>query len=241
VSDLYFRIYGDYREPGPVFYSRAECPWLDEVERHWTAIRAEFEAHVARHRLTESFVPDDVAIHGWRSVNFVTYLHWYRENCAHFPRTLALLRSIPHLTSAFINLLDPHSGLPPHNGDTNTTYRCHLGLIVPGDVDVCGLEVGGQRRGWREGEAFAFNEAYRHHVWNDTEGNRAVMVFDVLKPEYRDRKVAICGDVLGAIALTMLETRLPPLRRLPSPARRGLHRVLGLGARATLVVRDGAR
>jgi aspartyl/asparaginyl beta-hydroxylase (cupin superfamily) len=241
VSDLYFRIYGDYDAPGPVFFSRAECPWLDLVERHWTTIRAEFEAHVARHRLTASFVPDDVEIHGWKSVNFVTYRHWYRENCAHFPQTVALLRSIPHLTSAFINLLEPHSRLPPHNGDTNTTYRCHLGLVVPGDVDVCGLEVAGQRRGWREGQAFAFNEAYRHHVWNDTDRNRVVMVFDVLRPEYRDRTLQICGDVLGAMTLTMLETRLPPLRRLPAVARRGLHRALGLGARAALVLRDGAR
>ncbi len=241
MSDLYFRIYGDYREPAPVFYPRAECPWLGEIERHWTTIRDEFVAHRARHRLTESFVPDDVEIHGWRSVNFVTYLHWYRENCVHFPRTVALLRAIPHLTSAFINLLEPRAHLPPHNGDTNATYRCHLGLIIPGDVDQVGLEVGGERRGWGEGEAFAFNEAHRHRVWNDTDRDRAVLVFDVLRPEFRGRKVAICGDVLGAMTLTMLETKLPPLRRLPAPARRGLHRVLGLGARAALVVRDGAR
>lgn len=241
MSELYFRIYGDYREAAPVFYSRAECPWLADVERHWTTIRAEFEAHAAGHRLTESFVPDDVEIHGWRSVNFVTYRHWYRENCAHFPKTVALLRAIPHLTSAFINLLEPHSRLPPHNGDTNATYRCHLGLVVPGDVDACGLEVGGERHGWREGEAFAFNEAHRHRVWNDTDRNRVVMVFDVLRPEFRARSLAICGDVLGAMTLTMLETRLAPLRFLPTGARRGLHRVLGLGARAALMIRDGAR
>jgi aspartyl/asparaginyl beta-hydroxylase (cupin superfamily) len=235
AEPLYFRIYGDYRGPGPVFYSREECPWLAAIERHWQTIRAEFEDHYYHRRqtLTDSYVPDDVEIRGWRSVNFVTYRHWYRANCAAFPRTVAILRTIPHLTSAFVNLLEPHARLHPHNGDTNTTYRCHLGLIVPepqGDPRACGLEVGGERRGWREGEAFAFNEAFHHTVSNETDQDRVVLVFDVMKPAYRPRTLGICGAVLGAITVTALETRWPGLRRLPAAARRALHRLLGVAA-----------
>jgi aspartyl/asparaginyl beta-hydroxylase (cupin superfamily) len=244
AEPLYFRIYGDYRTGGPVFYSRAECPWLADVERHWMVIRREFDAFYARDRsrLTASYVPDDVPVRGWRSVNFVTYRHWYPRNCASFPETMALLRGIPFLTSAFVNLLEPGASLPAHNGDTNTTYRCHLGLVVPSeDVERCGLAVGGERTGWREGAAFAFNEAYGHWVWNRTDDDRVVFVFDVMKPAYRPRSIAICGDVLGAIALTGLETRVPPLRRVPDAIRRLLHRALGLAARIVLVVRDGAR
>jgi len=239
MEPLYFRIYGDYQGPGPVFYGRDECPWLAEIERHWRTIRAEFEDfHYHRGQgLTESYIPDDVEVRGWRSINFVTYLHWYGANCARFPKTVAILRDIPHLTSAFVNLLEPHAKLPPHNGDTNTTYRCHLGLIVPSEGPECGLLVGGERRGWREGEAFAFNEAYRHTVWNDTDRDRVVLVFDVMKPEYRPRKRRICGAVLGAITVTMLETRFPPLRRLPAVLRRTLHRALAVAATAVLVLR----
>jgi hypothetical protein len=244
AEPLYFRIYGDYRTPGPVFYPREECPWLADVERHWLTIRREFEWFYARDpsRLTASYVPDDVPVRGWRSINFVTYRHWYRTNCAQFPATVALLRGIPFLTSAFVNLLEPGASLPPHNGDTNTTYRCHLGVTVPSeDVERCGLAVGDARIGWREGRAFAFNEAYRHWVWNRTDHDRVVLVFDVMKPAYRRRSIAICGDVIGAIALTGLETRVPPLRRLPGAIRRLLHRALGLAARMVLIVRDGAR
>jgi beta-hydroxylase len=235
VEPLYFRIYGDYEGPGPVFHSREECPWLAEIESHWRTIRAEFEDYYyrRRQRLTDSYVPDDVEVRGWRSINFVTYRHWYRANCARFPKTVAILRAIPHLTSAFVNLLEPHAKLPAHNGDTNTTYRCHLGLIVPepqGDPDACGLLVGGERRGWREGEAFAFTEAFSHAVWNDTDHDRAVLVFDVMKPAYRPRQRRICGAVLGAITVTTLETRWPLVRRLPAAGRRGLHRLLGLAA-----------
>jgi len=239
-EDPYFRIYGDYPRDRPVFYPREACPWLATLEAHWTAVRREYEAY--RRDVPEvprSFIPDDVAPQRWRSVNFVTYGHRYRGTCARFPETVALLGSIPWLTTAFIALLEPHAELHPHNGDTDTTYRAHLGLVIPGDAAACGLEVAGERTGWREGAAFAFNEAHRHRVWNRTDRERVVLVVDVLRPEYRARMLPICGDVLGAITLMMLETAVPPLRRLPAPVRRSLHRGLGLAARAVLRARDG--
>ena len=244
VTAPYLRIYGDYAGTGPVFYPREECPWLDAMEREWRTVRAELEAYLdgGRRTLAASYVPDDVAIQGWRSINFVTYRHWYRPNCAPFPRTVALLRSIPYLTSAFINLLEPGATLPPHNGDTDATYRSHLGLIVPSEsVEACGLAVHDQQIGWREGGTFAFNEAFRHHVWNRTDRDRVIMVIDVMRPEYRSRGIAICGDVLAAMALTGFETAVPPLRRLHGVGRRMLHRTLGLAARAVLRLRDDAR
>lgn len=239
----YLRIFGDYAASDPIFATREECPWLDRAEAAWRDVRAEVEEY-RRHRgegVRASFVPDDVDIRGWDAINFVSYLHWYPHNCRAFPKTLALLRSIPDVTTAYVSILAPGAGLPVHNGDTNTTYRCHLGLVVPpGGVDLVGLEVGGERTGWSEGKAFAFNEAPRHFVWNRTDRERIVLVFDVLRPQYRAHKLRICGDVLGAITLTMLETKLPPLRRLPRSARRALHRTLALGASTVLLTRDRA-
>jgi hypothetical protein len=243
MRDLYFRVHGDYEAGGPVFYPREECPWLADVERESEIIRREFDDYHYRRGTTlkRAWVPDDVVIHGWRSINFVTCGRWYRENCAQFPETVKVMRSIPGLTSAFINLLEPHSALPEHNGDTNATYRCHLGLIVPGDVDRCGIEVARQRVGWREGQAFAFNEAFRHRVWNDTDRDRVILVFDVLKPQYRGRMRRICGGVLGAMVLIALETKVHPLRRLPVAARRILHRLLATAASTALVIQGAAR
>jgi len=239
----YLRPFGDYVSRAPIFARREECPWLERVEAAWQTVRGEVEDY-RRNRggdVRASFVPDDVDIRGWDAINFVTYQHWYRRNCRAFPQTIALLRSIPDLITAYVSILAPGAGLPVHNGDTNTTYRCHLGLVVPpGGVDRCGLDVGGERTGWREGEAFAFNEAPRHFVWNHTERERIVLVFDVLRPQYRAQKLRICGDVLGAMSLTMLETKLPPLRRLPDAGRRAVHRALATGALAVLVTRDRA-
>jgi aspartyl/asparaginyl beta-hydroxylase (cupin superfamily) len=243
VEPSYLRIFGDYVSSAPIFASREECPWLGRVEAAWQEIRAEVEDY-RRDRanaVRASFVPDDVEIRGWDAINFVTYRHWYRRNCPAFPKTLALLNSIPDLITAYVSILAPGAGLPPHNGDTNTTYRCHLGLVVPSsDVDRCGLDVGGERTSWREGEAFAFNEAHRHFVWNHTDRERIILVFDVLRPEYRQQKLRICGDVLAAMSLTTLETKLPLLQRLPDVGRRALHRILAAGALAVILTRDRA-
>lgn len=242
MPDLYFRIYGDYAGPDPIWMPREQCPWLGEVEHHWQTIRDEFLEVLARRpeAVTPSYVPDDVEIHGWRSVNLMTYGHWYRDNCRRFPRTVEILSRVPGLTSAFVNLLEPGSSLPAHNGDTNAIYRNHIGLVVPAGVDECGLEVGGERTGWAEGQGLTFIEAYRHHVWNRTKRNRVILVFDVIRPEFAARKVSICAAVLAAMALTGLETRIPFLGRLPQWARRVLHRCLAVGAWLVLVVRDGA-
>ena len=64
MEHVYFRIFGDYAARGPVFYTRAECPWLAEIERHWMTIREEFEAYYYRNRrsLTPSYVPDAVEV-----------------------------------------------------------------------------------------------------------------------------------------------------------------------------------
>ena len=78
-------------------------------------------------------------------------------------------------------------------------------------------------------------------MWNHTERDRVILVFDVLKPAYRPRALGLCGAVLGAIALTGLETNVPPLRKLPAAGRRALHRGLGIAAGAVLFVRDGVR
>ena len=156
MEPLYFRIYGDYQGPGPIFYPREECPWLADVERHWQTIRAEFEEHYYRRRqaLSDSYVPDDVEVRGWRSVNFVTYLHWYRANCERFPKTVEILRTIP--CSRFVTGVTWVDGelwhgtweadesdlrrLDPRTGEVLAT------LEMPPGSAVSGLESDGRER-----------------------------------------------------------------------------------------------
>ncbi len=234
----HFRIYGDYAGSEPSFYAPADFPWAEELQRNWSVIRQEFEDYFYRqgHALKPNFVPDPVPITGWLGVNFYTLLRRHDANCRQFPKTVAVLESIPNLASAFINLLEPHSSLPPHYGDTNVVYRVHLGLIIPGDESQCGMEVDGERTGWKEGEVFIFNDARRHFVWNDSDRQRVVLVCDVVKPHYGGATPRACAQAYGSIVITILQTRMPAMRRLPYWVVRVLHEAASLPFHAYLAL-----
>ncbi len=230
-------IYGPYRGREPRFYPPETCPWIATLEAGWKEIRWEVEAQLrGPDPFRPNFDPYGFHVTGWRSVNFQTYLRPRPRNMRRFPITMRVLASIPRVSSAFVNVLEPHSRIPPHAGDSNTVQRTHLGLIVPGDVDDCGIQVGGERRGWREGRAFAFCDAHEHSAWNATDALRVVLVVDVMKPEYWPQRRRICGEVRAAIALRWLETRFGLLSRLPRRGVGPVHRALGLVFRGPLAL-----
>jgi hypothetical protein len=224
----HFRFYGAYTGSEPAFYAPEDLPWTDVLRRNWTVFRQEFEECMAREpdALQPKMVPDPVSITGWVGVNFVTCLARREKNCRRFPKTVAVLESIPNLASAFINVLEPHASLPPHDGDTNTLYRAHLGLVVPGDVDECGIQVGDERSGWKEGEVLVFNDARRHFVWNRSDRPRVILVCDVVKPQYGGASPRSCSMVLGSIVIEFLQTRARWVSRLPRWLLRGLHELV---------------
>jgi aspartyl/asparaginyl beta-hydroxylase (cupin superfamily) len=224
MEPAHFRIYGDYAGQEPAFYDPDQFPWAESLRRNWQVIREEFDAYLAQGGvLRPNFAPDAVELTGWLGVNFFTSLCRYDANCRAFPRTVAILESIPNLASAFINLLEPHCGLPPHFGDTNVAYRVHLGLVVPGGVEECGIQVDTERRGWGEGQVLVFNDARKHSVWNRSERPRVILVCDVMKPQYGGATPRLCGRVLGSIVVMFAQARVRVLRRLPVPALRVLH------------------
>jgi aspartyl/asparaginyl beta-hydroxylase (cupin superfamily) len=237
MEPAHYRIYSDYAGQEPAFYDAEQFPWTESLRRNWHVIREEFDAYVAQGRaLKPNFAPDAVELTGWVGVNFFTYLRRYNANCRAFPRTVALLESIPNLASAFINLLEPHCGLPPHYGETNVAYRVHMGLVVPGGVEECGIQVDSERRGWGEGEVLVFNDARKHFVWNRSDRPRVILVCDVMKPQYGGATPGVCGRVLGSIVVMFAQARLPWLRRLPARVLRAFHAAASVPFQAYLLV-----
>jgi aspartyl/asparaginyl beta-hydroxylase (cupin superfamily) len=233
----HYTIDGDYAGSEPAFYDTKECPWTELLEAHWREILDEI-AGVATGGgapLKANFDPYGFDIEGWRTANLQTYLWRYAANRRRFPRTASIVERIPNLTSAFINVLDPGTTIPLHFGDSNAIQRCHLGLVVPARAEQCGIEVRGERRGWEEGRTLVFCDAHPHRAWNLSAGRRIILVVDVMRPEYVRRRYRICGNVLAAIALTLVATRLGLSRWVTSPAVRVLHR--SLGAAIGLVLR----
>ena len=239
---LYYRTDGPYGGSAPYFYDVEQLGWADRLRDNWRVVRGEYEAHLGRGAdpLRDVFNPAGPKVPGWKSVSLQTYLWRFHDACRSFPLTVGLLDAIPGLTSAFINVLEPHARIPPHHGDSNAVVRFHLGLDVPpGD---CAVRVGPETRRCANGTLLAFCDAHEHASWNATDGRRLVLVFDVMRPEYRDHLRWICANVVAATGVIWLEGRLRVVRRararhltasktvpFPRSLRTALRRALAVG------------
>ncbi|PZN94880.1 MAG: hydroxylase [Alphaproteobacteria bacterium] len=107
-------------------------------------------------------------------------------NAARCPTTMAALQGLPipvireHSPMALFSILAPGMHIPPHHGMLNTRLICHLPLLVPPD---CRLRVGNHTRDVREGEMLIFDDSIEHEAWNDSNAPRAILLFEIWRPE----------------------------------------------------------
>jgi beta-hydroxylase len=170
-----------------VFYEPADFPWTADLERKWRDAREELCGLLA----DESAVPGFEEIseeqarivrpRTWKAFMFYTFGCRVPANCARCPKTAALLESIPGMTLGMFSILTPHSRIAPHRGVYNGVLRYHLALVVPSSPAQCGLRIGGETRGWREGESLIFDDTHEHEAWNDSDENRVVLFVDFLR------------------------------------------------------------
>ena len=183
--------------PADEFFDKRLFPWLSEVERRTDAIRAEALALLeAPGEALRPYVRMDKGLppNKWdaldQSLDWGACFLWeYGEpNSAvldRCPETAAALASAPQnripgkAPSAFFSILEPGARIPPHTGVTNTRAIIHLPLVVP---KGCWFRVGGERREWVEGEAFAFDDTIEHEAENPTSERRILLIFDVWNP-----------------------------------------------------------
>src|SRR3546814_5287927 len=86
---------------------------------------------------------------------------------------------------------------PAHRGITKGLVRGHLGLKVPGDRANCTIRVGETSNMWAEGELLVFDDTYDHEVWNDTDEERVVLLFDIVRPMRFGGRVLNAGFLKG--------------------------------------------
>lgn len=218
-----------YKGREPRFYDVETLPGTKLLRDHYAAIKQEVEAFYAAHgaEMNANFTPYAYREEGWKTVNLYSYFLRYPKNCAKFPVIDSVVRQIPGMCLAQVAVLKPHTRIKAHFGDTNVLVRSHLGLVVPGDLPDLGIQVGRERRCWREGDVLAIQIAHRHYAWNATDRHRIVLVVDTIRPEYFDERYRIASDVLAVIAMKWCATKLPVLKRLPRFAVRAIHWPLG--------------
>ena len=62
--------------------------------------------------------------------------------------------------------------------------RIHLGLKIP--REECGIEIGGNRLSWSEGEMLIIDDSFEHFVWNDSQEERTIFILDIPHPDLTD-------------------------------------------------------
>lgn len=163
-------------------------PWLKDFEANWRQVRAELDQLLADFDRLPAFhqvSPDQERISQgdrWKIYPFYAFGDSFPVNLARCPETARLLGRVPHLRNAMFSILSPHYHIPPHCGPTNGIIRIHMGLIIPGGVDVCRIRVGDRVFGWEEGKCVVFDDYFEHEAWNDTDQHRVVLFFDVDRP-----------------------------------------------------------
>ena len=165
-----------------------DFPWAAELKARWPKMRAELEVLLENRSAIPRFQdisPDQYKISPddqWRTFVFCGFGKQSELAAELCPETAAALAVVPGLESAFFSILAPGKHVPLHRGVTKGMVRCHLGLKVPEDTDHCFMDVGGVRCEWREGQVLFFDDTYKHEVWNDTDEERVVLLFDFERP-----------------------------------------------------------
>ncbi len=189
IPELAHRTFGRFSTvPTDPFLDPTLFGWTPLLEEHYPAIRAEAEQVLQVRDALPNFqdiAPDDIQLSDddqWKTFWFVGYNVWDDPNCLRCPRTAAVLRAIPGLTTAFFSILGPGKSLPPHYGPYRGVLRHHLALIVPEPREQCWMEVGGEVRHWEEGKSMVFDDTYLHSAHNRTDSERVVLFLDVKRP-----------------------------------------------------------
>jgi len=195
------------------FFDRHAFPWVGAVEREFDGIRAEARAILHSGSGIVPYVQRDTerpasALRGlldnpdWGAFFLIKDGVTVAENAARCPRTVAALHDLPlcriegRTPSVLFSLLRPGARIPPHHGFMNARLVCHLPLIVPSG---CALRVGNETRVWREGELLLFDDSIEHEAWNLSGESRAVLIFDVWRPELSEKERTLVAAMLSAI------------------------------------------
>jgi ornithine lipid ester-linked acyl 2-hydroxylase len=180
------------------FHDRGDFPWLAGLEARTADIAADFQRVMGAERaelVPYIQYPDDVPLRQWAALNRSrdwTAIHLVQNgarveaNARHCPVVMALLAGLDQPAvagrspNAMFSLLAPGAHIPPHTGVANTRLVCHLPLIVP---PGCWFRAGAERRDWKVGEAWIFDDTIEHEAANTSDALRVILIVDTWHPD----------------------------------------------------------
>ncbi len=219
MAKLWFSLYDfsfNYKGTEPSFIENKGFPWATDFSNHYVEIWEELTCYLKEHEL-EGYFNSAMASKpkSWKTISLKNWDIQLFKNQKFFPITSKLLQKYPEILSFSFNLLEPNSRILPHCGDTNGIYRCHMGLKVPEGLPDCGFRVRDEQRPWKNGEWLLFMDAYNHEAWNNTSKPRFILVIDVLRDEFKNKRSKITSTVRTSLFLQKRAQKLTFLLKMP--------------------------
>jgi ornithine lipid ester-linked acyl 2-hydroxylase len=222
----------DFRDE-PNFFESSDLTWAEQIISKSDAIKAEVEALMGTSFFTAKgyFIEGLTDNEGWKTFSLKTWGIEVKHVIQKLPILADIASGNKNIVSVSINVLHPNSKIKEHHGDSNTFYRSHLGINIPGGLPSCGFKVNDESREWKEGELLTFTDGNLHAAWNLNESRRVIVVFDVIKDEFHKRRRYICFRVRTFLILQLLFEKSIRFKNSPM----WFHRIVGVGIFFTLV------
>ena len=180
-------------------------PFLKSFTDNWLDIKEEALEVMKFKEVIPGFQdisPDQYRLateNNWKTFVLFGFGKRLEKNSSLAPKTSKLLEAVPNLQTAMFSILAPGYHIPAHSGVTKGILRSHIGLIIPSDYENCRIRVDNTITPWKEGEIFVFDDTYEHEVWNDTDQERVILLFDF------DRPMNFWGRLLNAAFLQVMK------------------------------------
>ncbi len=191
--------------PNTPFIDTDHFPFLAEFEEKSEIITAEVR-EILKHREAipgfEQVSPDQYRIavaNQWKTFVLYGFGEALPKNCKSAPVTAELLSRVPDVQTAWFSILAPGYHIPAHTGVTKGIVRAHLGLILPKEREKCRIRVDQDIRAWEQGKVLVLDDTYEHEVWNETDDERVILLFDF------DRPMKWRGRILNRMLLRALK------------------------------------
>ncbi|HWY37078.1 MAG TPA: aspartyl/asparaginyl beta-hydroxylase domain-containing protein [Bacteroidia bacterium] len=217
ADPLWFSLFTNaaYKSDEKPFADISSVPGIKNLQENYPEILQELEEYLVSHKMLGHFNATMVdAPQSWKVRSLKVWSVEMYEVQEHFKKTMNLLNAVPGIINIGFNVLEPGAKIKPHGGDTNAIIRCHMGLKVPAPAPTCALKVKGEERGWENGKILAFMDAFEHEAWNLSGERRIILLFDILRPEYRERKNKICATILTSLYLQNIGNFWPGLYKM---------------------------
>lgn len=154
-------------------------------EQNYEAVQNEFENFKGVRPDINSISHEQrnfVEFNKWKFLPLYIYGNSIDENLIACPKTAALLKQIPNLTTAFFSSIDSGTYIKPHRGAYKGYLRFHFGVSIPATDDTCAIRIENKLYHWQNGKSLIFDDTFVHDVWNRTSKERTVLYVDFIRP-----------------------------------------------------------